>query len=169
MSAFNILVPIGEGQAIVLNSLIQWNPYIGRIRYAWLSEDGTEAYILLKDGPSSWSEKKEEVLSYLVAHPYYKSHKVVERDPVYMVGTFDLTEVSDKKKEYIRLILEGDRAIKETVENYTMITDDPFDIFDKHLALLGKGELGGEMKRQTDDLAKKIHDAIEGGENIIIT
>lgn len=169
MSAFNTLVPIGEGQAIVLRYLIGWNPNIGRLRYAWLSKDGTEGYILFKDGPSSWSENQEQVKAAILEHPLFKSWHVHERDSVYLVGTFDLTKIDQEKKDYIQLLFETDAAVSQLAPDYTPLNKDPFEIFDEGIKQLQEGTLMGEKKRSVDALTQKLKDAFDKGEGGIIT
>ena len=167
MSAFNSLVPMGEGQAIVLSYLIGWDITIGRIRYAWISKDGTEGYILFKDGPSSWSDKQEEVKEAILNHPLFKSWYTLERDPVYLVGTFDLTKIDQEKKDYIQLLFETDKAVSELADDYTPLTEHPLDIFDRSLKQLADGTLAGEKMQAIKEVAKKITDAINNGDKII--
>jgi hypothetical protein len=167
MSAFNSLVPLGEDQWSLVD-IFDWDRSIGRIRYAWLSSDGKHGYILFKDGPASWSEKKQEVEIAIRTHPAFVSYDVLERDSVYVIATFDLSKTERYSPDLIQAVIEADAQIKEVVENHIALTEHPFDIFDRNMKAWENGTLRADMVKRTGEIAEKIKNAIEKGEGGII-
>ena len=165
---FNILVPFEETQEELVR-LFDWDSSIGRIRYAWLDKDCIHGYMLFKDGPTSWSEKVEEVKKAIESHPAFVKYEVLDRDTVYVVATFDLRKVkSYYDPEMIQKIIEIDNVMKEVSPSFIAITDAPFDIFDRNIEALKDGTLRPDLMEKTKEAAKKIQDAFEKGEGGMI-
>jgi hypothetical protein len=133
-----------------------------------MSKDGTEGYILYKDGPDSWSENKEQVEAAIKSHPLFKSYHVSPRDSVYVIGTFDLTKVDPERKKWVDYILKSDAVVAELGLGHTSPTEDPFDIFDRELKKLSEGTLQGEKRQEVDKLTTKLKDALDSGESGVI-
>lgn len=176
MSMFNSIVPMLSAGRLFL-VLIDWDESIGRIRYCWASKDGTEIYVLFKDGPDSWSDNKELVEKTAREHYAFKDWKVVDRDNVYVIATFDVTKFVDSKREIIHAVIESDVAMskmedeearKDLYDILYDITTDPFYIFDARLKELEEGKLDPKLMDNVNTIAKKINDGIESGNSGII-
>ena len=148
-------------------------PNLGRLRYVWMSEDYMHIKILLKDGPSSWSENKDIIEAQIKGHESFVSLEVLERDPVYVVATFKPLESlpfdnADDIKGIFKALIKFDDALDKTSPNNSM-TIDPFVKFDKALNDLSSGKT--EPTKEMIDVVNKIKDSMEnndGSNGIII-
>jgi len=129
-------------------------PLLGRLRYVWMSQDYTRVKLLLKDGSQSWSEEKEEIMNQITSHETFVSVEELERDPVYLVATFEIVKDAayDRGKSITEQItdpefmksLDGD-FVQAGLES---VVTDPFDIFDKGMANLGSNEKAARMMKE---------------------
>lgn len=150
MSAFNLLVPPLKMAPVFLRA-INWAqpddpqkkyPLLGRIRYAWLSEDMKSIKILLKDGPNSFSEEKPEIMDQIKNHERFISVEVLERDPVYLVAKFSVPD-HHYDDEFKNLILDNFSLKMEKLQNIMpeeSLTKHPFDIFDEEMKKIQAGD-----------------------------
>lgn len=170
---FNTVVPPHEFAPALLFA-IKWAqpldsekkyPELGRMRYAWLTEDGN-IKILLKDGPNSWTEpeQREKIMKQIIGHETYVSHYTLERDPVYLVAEFkpvpDIItgeKVVDGRK-VVEWCIEQDKSVAAALldagHRYHTLYEDPFDIFDVELAHL---ETNYEAKKLGESIVNQIN------------
>lgn len=173
MSAFNLLVPPHLFAPLILQS-IEWGqrdsekyPLMGRMRYAWLSEDYKHVKILLKDGPNSWSEEKDEIKKQIEGHEGFVSYTVLERDPVYVVAEFK------PQKDFLLLFekLVGEKVDFPDLEEKLKMTGHPsptkhpFDIFDEGVKKMEAGdpEVMDKLKPVAEMLKKALDDPDQKG------
>ena len=168
MSIFNSIVKPHLVAPILLRS-IEWAqdddtekkyPLLGRIRYVWMDEDYKNVKILLKDGPTSWSDNKEEIESQIKRHESLVSYRVLERNTCYIIAEFRPLNINRDKS--IDRMMENMRSIDEKIlsENkfpYSL-TKDPFDIFDEAMKNLesGKIEVPEEIVKVFEDIKRKL-------------
>jgi hypothetical protein len=148
MSLFNIIVPPHPLSPYLLR-IINWAqpddenkkyPLLGRMRYVWLSKDKKSIFLLLKDGPSSWSEEKEEILKQITTHENYKTHTIPTRDSVYIEAEFTIPtnihcDVCSELMENIDML-----DLELIDKGYASITDNPWDLFDSAMERLQSGD-----------------------------
>jgi hypothetical protein len=140
-------------------------PELGRMRYAWMSEDYSQIKILLKDGPGSWTEQeyRDAIMNQIKTHETFVSVEVQERDNVYIVATF--TPI--KKCSYLRAMISDDDDFgemmseidKECIENgLPSVTAGPWELFDKAMVDLENGVFTPEIKNLQDTMSEIIGD-----------
>lgn len=184
MSTFNLLVPPLHLAPIFLRA-INWAqpddtekryPIMGRIRYAWLSEDLKNIKVLLKDGPDSWSEEKPEIMEQIKSHETFVSVEVLKRDPVYLVAEFK--PLDEHYDEHFKALILNNFSVKmKKLQEISpeSFTKDPFDIYDEGIKKLesGDAETLKKLKPIADSLMSAIKDGNSGvirvGENTIET
>lgn len=162
MSIFNTVVQPHKLAPILLN-YINWAqpddlekkyPLLGRMRYVWLTEDYKQIKLLLKDGPSSWSEEKDEILNQIKTHETFVSVEPLDRDDVYLVATFNPINA-----EEFNVLFENFKEIEEElvveIPEYVFITKHPFDIFDEEMKKMESGE---KMSPKIEKLAESLKD-----------
>lgn len=138
-------------------------PHLGRMRYAWMSEDYKQIKILLKDGPGSWTEEdyQKEIMNQIKGHETFVSVEVESRDNVYLVATF--TPVIDAGYErpldmdYSRFDEIMMAADKNAVDDgMTSITVGPWEIFDKAMKDLENGKIIPEVENLKESFAEML-------------
>lgn len=179
MSTFNLAVPPLSLSPIFLRA-INWAqpddpekkyPLMGRMRYAWLSEDMQNVKILLKDGPDSFSEEKPEIMEQIKSHESFVSVTILERDPVYLVAEFKvLTEHFDDN--FKKMVLNNFAVKMKAMQNVLLennsesLTKHPFDIFDEVMKKLEAGDT--ETIEKLKPLAESLFSAIQSGSSTVI-
>lgn len=167
MSLFNTVVPPHPLAPYLLRAINWAQPddpekkysLLGRVRYVWMDKDNN-VKILLKDGPESWSEEKDEVMKQVKGHESFVSVEVLERDPVYLIATFaPLIETHYDRGMPIDEFIENIGAFDSTgmSNGWASILTHPFDIFD---AAMKKME-GGEISPKMEKVAAGIKDMLE--------
>lgn len=164
MSTFNLLVPPLPLAPVLLRA-INWAqpddpqkkyPLLGRMRYAWLSDDMKNIKILLKDGPDSFSEEKPEIMDQIKNHENLVSVNALNRDPVYLVAEFNVPD-DHYDEAFKELILDNFSSKMEKLQKRMpdqSFTKDPFDIFDDEMKKLQSGD------QQTLDRLKPLMDGL---------
>jgi hypothetical protein len=162
MSTFNVVVPPHKLAPWLLRS-INWGqpddpekkyPLMGRMRYVWTDED-KNVKILLKDGPSSWSEEKDELMSQIENHETFVGVEILERDPVYIIATFKpVMETSYDRgfpvDEFIENLEMFDKTAME-VGSPSIMTH-PFDLWDKAMEDMKNGKTTPKMDKLAENL-----------------
>lgn len=120
-------------------------PLLGRMRYAWLSEDLKNVKLLLKDGPDSFSEEKPEIMEQIKSHENFVSVDVLKRDPVYLVAEFKVP--TDHYDSHFKELVLDDFADKmemiqllSKTNGMESLTKDPFVIFDDVISKLNSND-----------------------------
>lgn len=171
MSIFNMVVKPHPFAPILLLA-INWAqptdpkkkyPLLGRMRYAWMSEDYKHIKLLLKDGPDSWTEEeyKAEIMKQIEGHETFVSVNVESRDRVYIVATF--TPIADAGYErpvdmdYSRF----DEIIRTADENavsdgIVSITKSPWEIFDQAMADMENGKTTPEIENLKESFSDML-------------
>ena len=141
----------------------QTYPLQGRLRYVWIDKD-LNIKLLLKDGPSSWSEEQEAIMNQIKTHETFVSVEVFDRDPVYIIATFKpiMETTYDRLFPVDKLILQlstlDDLSISTGLES---IFTHPFDIFDRKMEEM---QSAGKMTAKMERLGENIKSMIEGVE-----
>ena len=173
MSTFNLLVPPHLFAPLILQS-IEWGqpgstkyPLMGRMRYAWLSEDYKHVKIMLKDGPDSWSEEKEEIKKQIEGHEGFVSCTALERDPVYLIAEFKPQKnVLELLRDLTGLDVDfPDLEEKLKSTGHPSLTKDPFVIFDEGVKKMEAGdpEVMAKLKPVADMLKKAMDNPDQKG------
>lgn len=162
MSIFNTAVPPHPLSSLLLRA-INWAqpddpehkyPLLGRMRYVWVDEE-KNIKILLKDGPNSWSEEKDEINKQINSHESLVSLETLERDPVYIVATFKpLMETSYDRGIPMDELLESIFEFDETAmsNGWSSILKHPFTIFDEAMEKMSNGEMSPKMKNLAENI-----------------
>lgn len=157
MSLFNTVVPPHPLAPYLLRAINWAQPddpekkysLLGRVRYVWMDKDNN-IKILLKDGPESWSEEKDEVMKQVKGHESFVSVEVLERDPVYLIATFaPLIETHYDRGMPIDEFIENIGAFDSTgmSNGWASILTHPFDIFDAAMKKMEAGEMSPRIKK----------------------
>ncbi len=170
MSMFNMVVkphPLGK----YLLACINWAqphdpekkyPLLGRLRYVWMDEEYKVIKLLLKDGPTSWSDQQEEITKQINNHESFKDLKVLRRDTVYIEASFyPILQYEGCPLIIEDFLLNINELDAEGIANgFPSITKDPFIIFDEELEALKNGskEPTNEMNNLMTNLANKINE-----------
>lgn len=172
MSIFNTVVPPHPLSSLLLRT-INWAqpddtekkyPLLGRMRYVWIDTENN-IKILLKDGPSSWSEEQEEIMNQIKSHETFVSVEILERDPVYIVATFTpVMETSYDRSIPIDELIENIKTFDETTmgNGWPSIHQHPFDIFDEKMEEMSTGK---QMSPSMEKLGENIKNMLDGIEN----
>ena len=175
MSMFNTVVPPHPLSSILLRA-INWAqpddpekkyPRLGRMRYVWIDEDN-KIKILLKDGPSSWSEEKEEIMAQINGHETLVSVEVLERDPVYLVATFNpVMETSYDRSIPIDELIENIEMFDDTTvsNGWPSIHQHPFDIFDEKMEDMKEGKMSPRMEKLGENI-KAMLDGVQAEDEL---
>jgi hypothetical protein len=170
MSIFNTVVP-PHPLAPILLSAINWAqpndpekkyPIMGRMRYAWLDKDNN-VKILLKDGPNSWSEEKDEIMKQIVGHETFLHAEAYDRDPVYLVATFKPIKETSYSREFpviemLDVINTLDSAGSE--KGFPSIYSHPFDLFDRAMLDMENGKTTSRMDRLGESIKNMLDQSL---------
>lgn len=174
MSMFNTVVPPHPLASILLRA-INWAqpddpekkyPLLGRMRYVWIDEE-KNIKILLKDGPDSWSEEKEEIISQINKHETLVSVETLQRDPVYLVATFKpVMETSYERNVPVDELLENMDMFNETAgsKGWPSIYIHPFDLFDKAMDEMKNGRMSSRMEKLGENIKNMLEESDAQGE-----
>lgn len=179
MSTFNLAVPPLTLSPVFLRA-INWAqpddpqkkyPLMGRMRYAWLSEDMQNVKLLLKDGPNSFSEEKPEIMEQIKSHETFVSVTILERDSVYLVAEFKVLDehYDDNFKKLVLDNFSGKMKAMQNVlveNNHESLVKHPFDIFDEVMKKLESGDTAALDKMKP--LAESLMSVIQSGSSGII-
>jgi translation elongation factor EF-1beta len=166
MSMFNTVVPPHPISSILLRA-INWAqpddpekkyPLLGRMRYVWVDEE-KNIKLLLKDGPSSWSEEQEAIMSQIKGHETLVNVEVLDRDPVYVVATFKpIMETSYDRSIPMDELLENLFLFDETAmsNGWPSILKHPFDLFDIAMEKMKNGEMSPKMERLAENIKNML-------------
>lgn len=169
MSIFNTVVPPHPIASILLRA-INWAqpddpekkyPLLGRMRYVWVDEE-KNIKLLLKDGPNSWSEEQEAVMNQVKGHETFLGVEVIERDPVYIVATFKpVMETSYDRSIPMEELLENLFLFDNTSQSngWPSILEHPFDLFDKAMKKMEKGEVSPRMERLGESIKNMLEES----------
>lgn len=181
---FNTAVP-AHPLAPVLLRMINWAqpddpekkyPELGRMRYAWMTEDFKQIKLLLKDGPGSWTDNEwqDGMMKQIKGHEGFVDVKVCERDNCYLEATFN--PISDEDCHYDRWgnssinsetlsenIMIGDATA--TRHGATSVTKSPWVVFDEAMAALSEGKMSPRMENLANSL-KDMFASIDAEEKI---
>jgi hypothetical protein len=145
-----------------------------------MTPDYKRIKLLLKDGPESWSEEKEEIMKQIRSHEGFVSVEVYEKDPVYLIATFDpctdfsdcLIDDTDDMTETVKSFFENAREVDEKLlergEATYSITKDPFEIFEESMSIMNELKV---VTPDVQDVANRIVEAMtdetkkDGGES----
>lgn len=167
---FNTVVPPHPLAAFLLRS-INWAqpddpdkkyPLLGRMRYVWMDED-KNVKILLKDGPDSWSEEKEEIMQQIKGHESFMSVETLERDPVYLVATFKpIHETSYDRNMPVDEFLENMHMFDSTAQSkgWPSIHTHPFDLWDKAMEDMKNGKMTPKMENLGENIKNMLEESV---------
>lgn len=136
-------------------------PLLGRMRYAWLDENNN-IKLLLKDGPNSWSEEKDEIMKQIQGHESLINVEELERDPVYLVATFKPILETHYERQ---LPIDGLMAMIPEIDEagiskgHPSIYTHPFDLFDQALVDMDKGKTTSRMDKLGDNIKSMLDQA----------
>lgn len=180
MSLFNTIVPPHRFARILLN-VIRWGqpitidgkqkyPLMGRMTYVWMSEDYSTIKLLLKDGPSSWSEQRQEVMDQIRNHETFVSVNTDKKDDCYIIAEFkpipvdELEHLPDDIKDsidgFMMHIEELDRHHTEMGEH--PITKHPMVIFDEQMEIMKSLPPGVMLNEEVAAVANHLNNLING-------
>ena len=157
MSLFNMVVKPHPLAPWMLLS-IDWSKYsdnpnkyplLGRLRYVWLDEQHN-IKLLLKDGPSSWSEQQDDIMNQIKTHESFINVVVYEKDPVYIIATFKPIHDSEIFEDFESI----ENALSE--KGIPSMLKDPFDIFNEELEKMKNGAISDELKAFGERLKEQI-------------
>jgi len=165
MSLFNLAVKPHPFAPVLLRS-INWAqpddphkkyPELGRMRYAWLSEDFKHVKLLLKDGPDSWTDKEwqSHMDKQIRSHEGFVDVKVCERDRCYLEVTIDpivdagyeRTIKFDNFQDMMR-----DANAEAMSAGFPDLTTDPWTLFDRAMDDIKNGKISEEIENFRNSL-----------------
>jgi hypothetical protein len=169
MSTFNVVVPPHPLGPYLLR-IINWAqpddpnktyPLLGRIRYAWIDKN-KNINLLLKDGPSSWSEEQEQIKKQIEEHETFVSVETLKRDPVYLVATFKpIMKTSYDRgfppQEFLDNLDELDNVAQ--LKGWPALSIHPFELFDKAMEEMKAGKMNPRMEKFAQNLKNTFEQA----------
>jgi hypothetical protein len=135
-------------------------PHLGRMRYVWMDSE-YNIKLLLKDGATSWSEQKDEIMTQIKGHETLVDVHPLERDPVYLVATFKpVMETTYDRSIPIQELLDNITMFDETamLKGWPSLFTDPFTLFDIAMEKLTKGEMSPRMEKFAESLSTMLGD-----------
>jgi len=148
-------------------------PITGRVRYVWLEDNYETICLLLKNGPKSKSPDKKEVWKQLERHETLIEWRTVERDPSYIIARFKPIAFSyamqGKGSDFFNELMfnlqkydqRSMQIAKEKIGiDFQSLLDNPFDLFDKHLAKYDLSDLSMDYNKMALSLKEKVLEAM---------